>query len=327
MSTHAGHARVAATASGIHPGITIFGAPKPFINEHVATIQRNAIRSWQALGAEVLLIGEEAGIGVLADELGVRHLGEVERSAGGAPLVSSVFAAARKAATHRILVYANADVVLLDDLLPAVQSIDRHFEQFLLVGQRWDLDLRTRLGFSNGWAGQLRGRLATEGRLHPPAGSDYFGFPRELFEELPPFALGRAGWDNWMIFAARRMGIPVVDASQAITAIHQDHDYSHLAGGQPHHRLPESLENVRLGGGPETVFTLADATWRLGQDGLSRVHRPGGSFSGWLEAQVTLRLGPGRLARFLRLMLHPGLAIRRIRIEAGRIFGAHQESA
>jgi len=33
--------------------LAIFTAPKPFTNPHIRIIQRNAIRSWQALGDEV----------------------------------------------------------------------------------------------------------------------------------------------------------------------------------------------------------------------------------------------------------------------------------
>ena len=33
------------------PLLTLFTAPKPFTNPHIALIQRNAIRSWMALGA------------------------------------------------------------------------------------------------------------------------------------------------------------------------------------------------------------------------------------------------------------------------------------
>ena len=53
--------------------------------------------------------------------------------------------------------------------------------------------------------------LRARGRPHLPAGSDYFLFPRHLFAEIPEFAIGRAGWDNWMIYQARRQGWPVVD--------------------------------------------------------------------------------------------------------------------
>ncbi len=307
------------------PGITIFAAPKPFVDSHIATIQRNAIRSWLALGpqVEVLLVGDEAGIARVARELGVKHLGAVERNPKGTPLISAIFALAQQAAVYPVSVYANSDIILLDNFLPAVQQIAERFRRYLIVGQRWDLGIATALDFANGWTSGLRKRLAADGLIHPPAGSDYFVFPRGLFIDLPPFALGRAGWDNWMIFAARRMGVPVVDASGSITVVHQDHDYRHLEGGGPHYRLPESLENVRLGGGSETTFSLADATWRLSEMKVKRVLRPGGSIWRWAEAGMIVRLGPGRLLRLIRLLLHPretlrwwgGLALRRIRAQ------------
>ena len=70
--------------------LTIFTAPKPFTNPHIATIQRNAIRSWLALPeVEVVLIGEEAGMAEVAVELGVRHIPDVKRNASGTPLMRS----------------------------------------------------------------------------------------------------------------------------------------------------------------------------------------------------------------------------------------------
>jgi hypothetical protein len=105
--------------------------------------------------------------------------------------------------------------------------------------------------------------VKSRGRLHPPGGSDYFIFPWACFTTLPDFAIGRAGWDNWMFYHARRQGWPVIDASSSLTIIHQDHDYSHLPGGQPHYRLPESHENTRLAGGRRLIFTLLDADHTL----------------------------------------------------------------
>ena len=46
--------------------------------------------------------------------------------------------------------------------------------------------------------------------------------------------------------------------------IHQNHDYSHLPGGQPHYNHPETDENIRLAGGrPMTRFTVLDTDKRL----------------------------------------------------------------
>jgi hypothetical protein len=52
--------------------ISIFSAPKPFIEPHIAVIQRNAIRSWKAIGAEVILVGDDAGVAEAAADLSVK---------------------------------------------------------------------------------------------------------------------------------------------------------------------------------------------------------------------------------------------------------------
>ena len=57
------------------PLLTLFSAPKPFTDPHIATIQRNAIKSWTLLpDAEVILLGEETGLAETANEMGVKHL-------------------------------------------------------------------------------------------------------------------------------------------------------------------------------------------------------------------------------------------------------------
>jgi hypothetical protein len=99
--------------------LTIFTAPKPMTHPHIATIQRNAIRSWLALGSEVevLVIGEEEGLAETCAELGVRHLPDVARNASGTPLVSSIFDLARQHGQGDFLAYVNADIIFLPDVL------------------------------------------------------------------------------------------------------------------------------------------------------------------------------------------------------------------
>ena len=66
------------------PLITLFSAPKPFTNPHIATIQRNAIRSWTLLpDVEVILFGEETGLAEAAKELGVKHIPSVACNESG----------------------------------------------------------------------------------------------------------------------------------------------------------------------------------------------------------------------------------------------------
>jgi hypothetical protein len=286
--------------------ITIFSSPKPF-SGHVDTIQRNALASWAALGqdVEVLLIGDEVGVAEVAPEYGARHLPQVRRNELGTPLLSSIFGLAHEAARGTSLCYVNADVMLLPDLLSGVQTVLERFTRFLLVGRRWDLDVRERMRFEAGWEAAVRGRIEAEGKLHPPTGSDYFVFPKAMFRRLPDFALGRAGWDNWMIFAGRREHVPVIDCTEAITVVHQLHDYAHLPGGQPHFRLPESVRNVEMVGGRGTVFTMNDTTWQLRQAGLERKPWNAAGTSRALEARIYARLGFAPLVRAARLALHP----------------------
>jgi hypothetical protein len=261
------------------PLLTLFSAPKPFTDPHITLIQHNALSAWTRLEAqvEVLLVGEEAGLAEAAAAHGVRLLPDaalrragqrLERNEAGTPLVSSIFALARQASDAPFLAYTNADMLYLPDLLEAVQAAARLKERFLLVGRRWDLDLRQPLeellgGLDNGWDARLRGEIARRGRLHAPAGSDYFVFPRSLYTEIPDFAIGRAGWDNWMIYYARSQGWPVIDATPSMLAVHQDHDYRHLPGGKPHYTLPESRQNEALAGGASNLYMILDSDYEL----------------------------------------------------------------
>jgi len=287
-------------------GVTLFTAPKPFVG-HIGVIQRNALRSWAALGprVEILVLGDEEGAEAASDEVGAGHLGGLARNEHGTPLLNDIFARAAEAARFDRMAYLNADIVLIDDFLPAVDRVAAAFPSYLMVGQRWDLAVEELIDVESGGLQDLRTQLVRQGRRHPPAGSDYFVYSRHRFPRLPAFAVGRAGWDNWMIYAARHAGLPVVDASEAITVIHQDHDYAHLPGGQIHYRLPESEHNVELGGGRETIFTLRDATWRLTSENLHKLGiAQSGVFRG-LEAALISRWGSGRLARLTRLSFHP----------------------
>ncbi len=266
--------------------LTIFTAPKPFVDPHIQVIQRNALKNWLALGDEVqvLVIGDEPGIAEVSSELGVRHIPGVKCNVQGTPLISSIFNLAREASTAPFLAYVNADILILPDTLDAIRNIASQKEQFLVVGQRWDLDIREPIAFDGPWVEQLRARIEADGRLHGQTGSDYFIYPRDCFKDIPDFAVGRAGWDNWMIYRARWKHWPVIDATKMVTIVHQNHDYRHLPGGQMHYRLPESTDNIRMGGGRRTIFNLTDATHHF-EDGALR-RKPLDTQSFWREVEI-----------------------------------------
>jgi hypothetical protein len=161
--------------------------------------------------------------------------------------------------------YSNADILFLTGLVECAGMIAKKSSQFLAVGQRWDLDVQSELNFLGDWVKPLQQNVSENGVPHKQTGSDYFLYPRVCFKEIPDFAVGRAGWDNWMIFWARWQGWHLVDATGGVTAIHQNHDYRHLPGGARHYRLPETYENVMLAGGRRTIFQLTDAPFEIKQ--------------------------------------------------------------
>lgn len=240
--------------------ITLFSAPKPFTDPHINIIQRNAIHSWKALGSDVdvLLIGDEPGMKEAASEIGVKFIPEVAKNEFGTPLVHSIFTQARESSSGEILIYINADILLLPEILDVITKIKRLEQDFLIVGRRWDLSITERIDINSSWILDLTDKLQNEGKLRAPTAIDYFIFPRHLYNEIPPFAIGRAGWDNWMIFHGMGQPWPVIDATPSLRVIHQNHDYSHLPGGEPHYDLEESTQNVSLSGGMKTLYDLLD---------------------------------------------------------------------
>lgn len=244
--------------------ITLFATPKPF-RGHIEVIQRNAIRSWMLLrpACEIILFGDEEGTSKVAAEFRVKHVSDVARNEYGTPLVSDLFEQTQRLTTHDLFCYVNADIILLNDFSIAMQRIP--FRRFLMVGQRWDLDLNQPLDCSQpDWESRLRQYAHRHGNLHSPSGIDYFVFTRGLWGKIPPFAIGRTVWDNWLIYGARARSAAVVDATQVVTAIHQNHDYGHVPDGVAGAwQGPEAQRNRALAGGYDRVFMLRDATWLL----------------------------------------------------------------
>jgi len=271
------------------PLITLFSAPKPFTDPHIATIQCNAIKSWTLLpDVDVILLGEEEGLAEAAGELGVTHIPDVARSESGTPLISFMFNLARALSDSDLLSIINADMILMSDFVEATKQAMELKEKFVLLSQRWDLDLTNPLFFSNGWEKRLQEDVHKRGQLHRPAGSDFFLFPKSCYTDVPDFTIGRAGWDNWMIYKARQEKWPVIDCTPSVMIVHQNHDYRHLPGGKSHYTHPETDENIRLAGGPAAVrYTILDATHRLKDGKLTRPIPSWGRF--WRGVELFLR--------------------------------------
>lgn len=246
------------------PKLTLFSIPKQFQGE-AATHQHNALLSWSALGVEIALLGNEGGVAEAAQAFGAHHLPEIRRNEQGTPLLDDAFASVDRVFGHGLRCFVNADIVLFPDLV-AVAA--RASSPALLVGETLELEVDARLDAES--IGELGGRARAMGTPRGPAAIDYFVFPSELFGEIPPFAVGRAGFDNWLIWRARQVA-RVIDVSARVLAVHQTHDYGHLRGGRTQaYYGDEAARNVALAGGRRHIYTRHDASHRVTPGGAVR---------------------------------------------------------
>jgi hypothetical protein len=228
--------------------LTLLSTPKAF-RGIFDVIQRNAITSWTHLSPrpEIILFGTDEGTSELCAELGITHVPEVATTTEGTPLISDMFLQGQALATTPVVCWSNADVIYTDRLLDAARAIAERPTPAYVVGQRTDIDQRDPLEFTEGWQDRLLARAhGVEGERKPVNWIDYFMFTRGLFPELPPFAIGRPGYDPWLIWRAADLGADVIDATPYLTAIHQRHDYSHVGTREDAFNGKEAKQNAAI---------------------------------------------------------------------------------
>ncbi|MDY6796177.1 MAG: hypothetical protein SWK76_13010 [Actinomycetota bacterium] len=286
--------------------LTLFTVPKPF-EGHIGVIQRNAIQSWRRLHAdlEIFLFSDEKGISEMAVECGAEHISRIKCNEYGTPMLDSIFEAAIRLAGNRILCYVNADIILMNDFAKAVSRV-MSMDSFLMVGRRWDMDIREPLNFSDPrWEEELRAQVKARGKLHQAYGIDYFTFNRDLLgDAMPPFAVGRPTWDNWFIYNARRTKVPVIDATPAVTAVHQNHHYNPVLMARDESgewKGPEVSVNRELAGKRASTYNVNDATLVLYGESLIKQKKR-------VKARRFLTISfPGVANKVVRLLRNAGL--------------------
>jgi hypothetical protein len=264
--------------------LTLFSIPKSF-KGHINVIQRNAIQSWMRLHPEIeiILFGTDEGTAEVAREFGLRHEPQVERNEFGTILLTSVFLRAQQVARYDTVCYVNCDILLLEEFCPAIGTVSAAHKEFLMVGQRTDADIFNPWPYERAtWQSELRDFAARNGKMRTPNWIDYFAFSRGLYgPDLPPFAIGRTHWDDWLVWKVLTAGKPVVDVTPVVLAVHQNHDYNHHPQGEAGvWKGVEAGRNAQLAGGWGHLRTIAHATEILGAEGL----RPN-NLRHWTEAK------------------------------------------
>ena len=258
--------------------LTLFTMPKSF-QGHIDVIQRNAIRSWAELrpACQIILFGDDEGTAEVAKEYGLEHVSQVENTKFGTPRIDVMFNKAEEMAQHHIIAHVNTDIILMNDFMKAVQQISAKTDWFMMSGLRSNLNMTEPLEFENpGWVKQLRDQVHSKGSIHFRTGVDYFVYPAGLLTDIPPFGIGRTWYDAWLLYRARNRGASLIDVTEVVMAVHQNHDYAHHVDGQAGiFSGPEYEHNRDLAGGRSGMLIIKDRTHVLKPKGLKR------SLDGW----------------------------------------------
>jgi len=249
--------------------ITIFCTPKNF-EGIFDTIQKNAIRSWRHLSKdiEIIIFGNSKGAEKIANEVNGIYYPDVKCSKNGVPFLSDLFHKANIIASFEILLFINSDILLPEKIIGTIKIVNNKFSNFLLVGYRWDLEVKKLINFKKTSISSSFWKISeSKSRKDSPAAIDYFIFRKNSLKKIPDFVIGRPGYDNWLIWYARRNFIPVIDISEEVKAIHQSHHFNfHNLKNDPkiydRNKIPieeDGLKNLKLHG--EKVLNLLDADY------------------------------------------------------------------
>ena len=245
--------------------ITIFGTPKNF-EGIFDTIQTNAINSWRAQGldVEIIIFGDSKGARKIAKSINAIYVPEIKTSNKGVPLISDLFQKADKLTKNDLLVFVNSDILLPLDFFTKIKKIQNIPNKYLMVGHRWDCDVDFKIDFLNKKNyKKVWNKLFFKSKKHRPSGIDYFIYKKNTFKNIPDFSVGRPGYDNWIVWHARRRLIPVIDLSDELKVIHQNHHFKfHNLVNDPKVFIEEDgARNMEFIG--ENALNLCDANYIL----------------------------------------------------------------
>src|SRR5215510_12506336 len=92
----------------------------------------------------------------------------------GTPLVSDLFKQAQQLSVSNLFCYVNSDIIFMSDFMQAIQRVVDQKSRFLLVGHRWNLDVKEGLEFTSDWEEKLRSQVKKFAILAGVTSIDFF---------------------------------------------------------------------------------------------------------------------------------------------------------
>lgn len=244
--------------------LTIYSTLKNFTNEHTRTIQTNAVKSWLQLTPtpEIFIMGGDESVKEFCKEVGVNHV-EVAQSDYGVPYLNKMMLLAEKLASNDFLLLVSGDIILFQEVMLALKITSNRLYNFCICAIKQESNLSKSLNFEDDWEKQVKDSIV---HYSLPTSGDFFLYCKKHFlnalPEIPEFIIGRSLCDSWLIKKSIEADI-LVDATEFITLVHQQHDHSHitLINGDS----PEYQTNLKLA--DNSINTkINESNWVLGND-------------------------------------------------------------
>jgi hypothetical protein len=236
---------------------------KPF-GDHFKIIQLNAIRSWLRFcpPCEVIILGRTEGVEEIAKNYGLKYIPDVPVNRYGTPLLNGLVKIGSQNASHETICLINSDIILLNINWNVLHKLTTILSKYMITARRIDLDVRELLDYTD--EKTIQWLMTNIKNLHR-RGNDLFIFRKGTIEEhVKPLAIGRGDHARLLIYQALKMKIPLIDATNIITLIHQKHDYSHIKYSQK--TITRGIEIAFTPEGKYNETLLEYASYFGGQD-------------------------------------------------------------
>lgn len=236
----------------LNMSIEIFTSPKPFRKgDRDYRLQIETIRSWKRLQRrqkqinnlpmQFTILGDDTSYAPVAKKYKLNHVKQIDTSFQGIPLFNSIISKANESDAS-IACFINADIHLHEDFINSLAKVVELFKEFLVVAGRYDISQDNyqvskgmRKGVNND---RFHSFIKKHSILHTYGGMDIWCWntrgSRLISNDLliPPFALGRGRYDNWLTHEAiQAKHKAVIDITETSYLIHVEHDYHLVTNG------------------------------------------------------------------------------------------------
>ena len=191
-------------------------------------IHKNVLRNWGLLSPDVIpVLFTDINVSSSVVEFARQRKWYIfpapKRSEGGIPILRHMFLEVQQLFDTPFYGYANADILFdrrLTDTIHGLIRLKKNLTNLLVVGRRRNWQVKWQ---QNVTGLEEIGKNAKFAPLFLPSALDYFISTRDGYpwSNIPDFVVGRVKYDIWIMVTALKWGIPMVDATMTITALHQ----------------------------------------------------------------------------------------------------------